>query len=54
MNVLETLVDFSNILDEGKSCKLDELFNFEFVSHPQFERSSSRVLSIETLVAIPE
>ena len=36
MDGLETSQGFFNILDEPKSYNLDELFDFEFVSHLEF------------------
>jgi hypothetical protein len=36
MNGLETLLGISNILDEWKPYKLDELFNFKSISHLKF------------------
>ena len=33
MRKVETLPGFPNMLDDYKSCKLDELFNFKPLSH---------------------
>jgi hypothetical protein len=35
MNRLETFPGFFNILDEEKSCKLNDLSNFSFVNCPK-------------------